>query len=118
MSTSFAEPIERFNGRRPTLLAAAAAAILIVAAAAGFAVAANQRDEPPVVTIDSSIREQIAALEFHIDEETRELADVGRNSTEIREAAIASMEEKIAELCAELNPSEAADVQSCQVTGS
>jgi hypothetical protein len=116
MRTSFAEPTERVNGRRPTLLVAAGAAILIVAAA-GFAVAANQRDEPPVVTIDSSIREQIAALEFHIDEETRELADVGRNSTEIREAAIASMEEKIAELCAELNPSEAADVQSCQATG-
>jgi len=74
-----------------------------IALAGGIAIAANDGGEAPVVTVDSSVEEQIAGLEFQISESVTEL-DAATSEAEAAaiKDRIAALDARVAELCAEL----------------
>jgi len=87
-------------GRSARLLIAASLALLTIG---GIAVAGGFDDDAPVVTVDSSVEEQIAGLVFQISEAVTELdvATSEAGAAAIRDR-IAALDARVAELCAEL----------------
>jgi hypothetical protein len=108
MSTQSIE-VRRLGGR-PLVVLSLAVVVLLVAA--GFAFASSRRDEAPVVTVDSTIQEQIGALEYQIDETRGEMGS-DELTNEAREDRISLMEAKIVSLCGQLSPEDAAGVDAC-----
>lgn len=90
----------RKPGRGARLLIAASLALLTIG---GIAVAGGFDDGAPVVTVESSVEEQIAGLVFQISESATEL-DAATSEAEAAaiKDGIAALDARVAELCAEL----------------
>jgi len=89
--------------------------LILVVAAAGFAVAVAQGDEAPVVTVDSTVQEQVAALDFQISEAMTTLSQrLGDEpATEALLSRISLLQQKVSTLCGQLAASEVAATPGC-----
>jgi hypothetical protein len=108
-------PIQR--GRR---ILTGVVILLIVGGATGFVAAAAARSQDaPVATVGSSTSEQIAALEFQINEAKEQLSQLGADDPASESVAdrISMMEERVSSLCGQLEPSESAAVDGCTSSG-
>jgi hypothetical protein len=90
--------------------------IAMVALVGGIAIAANDGDEAPVVTIDSSVEEQIAALDFQLAEFATQL-DAATSEAEATaiQSQIDTIEGHVSKLCAQLTPNSAPE--ACAAVG-